>query len=181
MGQTGQRSIATYILAVKIALAAAHFHGFGVARQGPWITSVNKAVPLAAAVSGWGDRRLAGSRLALAVGAHFVPSAADVHVAPATGAVLRGVVEGPAAPLVTAGLQSLPLALSLRPDHPREQAGHDALGRTIPGSGLHGGASVRPEAHPQGGGGNEAVQLLRIRPGFGRAIVDQQQPPQSLP
>jgi len=42
MGQTGQRSIATYILAVKIALAAAHFHGFGVARQGPWNTSVNK-------------------------------------------------------------------------------------------------------------------------------------------
>jgi hypothetical protein len=27
---------------VKIALAAAHFHGFGVARQGPWVTSVNK-------------------------------------------------------------------------------------------------------------------------------------------
>jgi hypothetical protein len=30
---------------VKIALAAAHFHGFGVARQGPWVTSVNKASP----------------------------------------------------------------------------------------------------------------------------------------
>src|ERR671912_2197488 len=27
---------------VKIAPAAAHFHGFGVARQGPWITWVNK-------------------------------------------------------------------------------------------------------------------------------------------
>jgi hypothetical protein len=27
---------------VKIALAAAHFHGFGVARQGLWITWVNK-------------------------------------------------------------------------------------------------------------------------------------------
>jgi hypothetical protein len=27
---------------VKIDSAAAHFHGFGVARQGPWITSVNK-------------------------------------------------------------------------------------------------------------------------------------------
>src|SRR5215208_3401587 len=26
---------------VKIALAAAHFHGFGVARQGPWLTWVN--------------------------------------------------------------------------------------------------------------------------------------------
>src|ERR671910_39238 len=38
MGQTGRRSIATHILAVKIDLAAAHFHGFGVARQGPWIT-----------------------------------------------------------------------------------------------------------------------------------------------
>jgi hypothetical protein len=42
MGQTGRRSIATHILAVKMALAAAHFHGFGVTRQGPWITSVNK-------------------------------------------------------------------------------------------------------------------------------------------
>src|SRR5918999_1475615 len=101
-------------------------------------TSVNNAVPLAAAVSGWGDRRLARSRLALAVGAHFVPSAADVHVAPASGAVLRGVVEGPVAPLVSAGLQSLPLALRLRPDHLREQTGHDALGRTIPGGRLQG-------------------------------------------
>src|SRR5688572_29627112 len=27
---------------VKIALAAAYFHGFGVARRGPWVTSVNK-------------------------------------------------------------------------------------------------------------------------------------------
>src|SRR5215207_10776491 len=27
---------------VKIAFAATHFHGFGVAPQGPWITSVNK-------------------------------------------------------------------------------------------------------------------------------------------
>jgi hypothetical protein len=27
---------------VKIAMAAAHFHGFGVARQGPWNTWVNK-------------------------------------------------------------------------------------------------------------------------------------------
>jgi hypothetical protein len=42
MGQTGRRSIATHILAVKIALAAAYFHGFGVARLGPWVTSVNK-------------------------------------------------------------------------------------------------------------------------------------------
>jgi hypothetical protein len=42
MGQTGRRSIATHILAVKIALAAAHFHGFGVARQGPWVTWVNR-------------------------------------------------------------------------------------------------------------------------------------------
>src|SRR5215204_3500347 len=88
------------------------------------------------------DRRLAGSRLALAVGAHFVPSAADVHVAPASGAVLGGVVEGPAALLVAAGLQSLPLALRLRPDHLREQAGHDVLGRTILGGGLQGGASA---------------------------------------
>src|SRR5215207_7415585 len=43
MGQTGRRSIATYILAVKIALGRLHFHGFGVARQGPWVTSVNYA------------------------------------------------------------------------------------------------------------------------------------------
>jgi ABC-type phosphate/phosphonate transport system substrate-binding protein len=42
MGQTGRRSIATHILAVKIALTVAHFHGFGVARQGPWITRVKK-------------------------------------------------------------------------------------------------------------------------------------------
>src|SRR5215212_5664197 len=41
MGQTGRRSIATHILAVKIALAAAHFHSFGVSPQGPWNTSVN--------------------------------------------------------------------------------------------------------------------------------------------
>ena len=27
---------------VKIALAAAYFHGFGVARLGPWVTPVNK-------------------------------------------------------------------------------------------------------------------------------------------
>jgi hypothetical protein len=27
---------------VKIALAAAYFHGFGTTRQGPWVTSVNR-------------------------------------------------------------------------------------------------------------------------------------------
>jgi hypothetical protein len=27
---------------VKIVSAAAHFHGFGVARQGPWVTRVKK-------------------------------------------------------------------------------------------------------------------------------------------
>src|SRR5215211_264884 len=42
MGQTGRRSIATHILAVKIGLAEAHLHSFGVARQGPWITWVNR-------------------------------------------------------------------------------------------------------------------------------------------
>src|SRR5215211_2027523 len=42
MGQTGRRSIATHILAVKIVSAVALFHSFGVARQGPWITWVNK-------------------------------------------------------------------------------------------------------------------------------------------
>jgi hypothetical protein len=46
MAQTGRRSIATHILAVKIALAATHFHSFGVARQGAWITWVNKAALL---------------------------------------------------------------------------------------------------------------------------------------
>src|SRR5215208_169414 len=46
MGQTGRRSIATHILAVKIALTVAHFHGFGVARQGPWVTSVNRVLLL---------------------------------------------------------------------------------------------------------------------------------------
>jgi hypothetical protein len=44
MGQTGRRSITTHILAVKIASAEAHLHGFGVARQGPWVTSVNRFV-----------------------------------------------------------------------------------------------------------------------------------------
>jgi hypothetical protein len=29
---------------VKIDSAAAHFHGFGVARQGPWVTWVNKGM-----------------------------------------------------------------------------------------------------------------------------------------
>src|SRR5918995_4715487 len=42
MGQTGRRSIATYILAVKIALGRLHFHSFGVARQGPRVTRVNR-------------------------------------------------------------------------------------------------------------------------------------------
>jgi hypothetical protein len=43
MGQTGRRSIATHILAVKIVSAAAHFHSFGVALAGPWNT-VEKVV-----------------------------------------------------------------------------------------------------------------------------------------
>src|SRR5215208_3010009 len=43
MGQTGQRSIATHILAVKIVSAAAHFRSFGVALAGPWNT-VEKVV-----------------------------------------------------------------------------------------------------------------------------------------
>src|SRR5215216_7588001 len=42
MGQTGRGSIATHILAVKIVSAVALFHSFGVARQGPWVTWVNK-------------------------------------------------------------------------------------------------------------------------------------------
>src|ERR671911_1441017 len=73
MGQTGRRSIATHILAVKIALAAAHFHGFGVARQGPWITWVNSsaqgnlggrfALALAMGKSLWGTPRPPYNRL----------------------------------------------------------------------------------------------------------------------
>src|ERR671910_3589406 len=43
---------------VKIAPAAAHFHGFGVARQGPWVTWVNKA----ASVSVYTDGHLFGAR-----------------------------------------------------------------------------------------------------------------------
>src|SRR5215212_3180860 len=38
---------------VKIALTAAHFHGSGVARQGPWITWVNKPSVNAPNPSGW--------------------------------------------------------------------------------------------------------------------------------
>src|SRR5918994_4453469 len=53
MGQTGRRSIATHILAVKIVSAAAHFHGFGVARQGPWNTWVNKASEAALCFFEW--------------------------------------------------------------------------------------------------------------------------------
>ena len=59
MGQTGRRSIATHILAVKIALVAAHFHGFGVARQGPWVTWVNK---------GYGDAPWRGKALYCLIG-----------------------------------------------------------------------------------------------------------------
>ena len=44
MGQTGRRSIATHILAVKIALAAAHFHSAGAALTGLW-DSVEKRTP----------------------------------------------------------------------------------------------------------------------------------------
>ena len=42
---------------VKIALAAAPFHGFGVARQGPWITWVNRARRRAQAVRPRPSRR----------------------------------------------------------------------------------------------------------------------------
>jgi hypothetical protein len=35
--------LCTYLgTGVKIASATAHFHGFGVAQQGPWVTWVNK-------------------------------------------------------------------------------------------------------------------------------------------
>jgi hypothetical protein len=44
MGQTGRRSIATHILAVKIGLATVHFHGFGVALAGSWNTWVNNPI-----------------------------------------------------------------------------------------------------------------------------------------
>jgi hypothetical protein len=38
---TEVRRISLLSTGVKIDSAAAHFHGFGVARQGPWNTSVN--------------------------------------------------------------------------------------------------------------------------------------------
>jgi hypothetical protein len=43
---------------VKIASASAYFHGFGVARQGPWITRVNRLptehhVIVPTRISGW--------------------------------------------------------------------------------------------------------------------------------
>src|SRR5215203_6520744 len=38
---TEVRRISLLSTGVKIDSAAAHFHGFGVARQGPWSTSVN--------------------------------------------------------------------------------------------------------------------------------------------
>src|SRR5215217_3840914 len=50
MGQTGRRSIATHILAVKIALAAAHFHSAGAALTGLW-DSVEKRTGLFVGVS----------------------------------------------------------------------------------------------------------------------------------
>jgi hypothetical protein len=70
MGQTGRRSLATHILAVKIAWRAAHFHGFGVARQGPWNTWVNRGKSTRAGAGTLGrlrpqQRPIAGSRAAL--------------------------------------------------------------------------------------------------------------------
>ena len=38
---------------VIMALAAVHFHGFGVARQGPWITWVNSLLVGALGFSEW--------------------------------------------------------------------------------------------------------------------------------
>jgi hypothetical protein len=49
MGQTGRRSLATHILAAKIALAAAHFHDFGVARPRPLTTWVDMGMKKAEA------------------------------------------------------------------------------------------------------------------------------------
>jgi hypothetical protein len=47
------RRISLLSTGVKIALALAYFRGFGVARQGPWITRVNKIPVNAPNPSGW--------------------------------------------------------------------------------------------------------------------------------
>src|SRR5918998_1847263 len=119
--------------------------------------------------------------LALAVTAHLTPGPADLHVAPAPQAVLGGVVEDPAARRIAAGPEPLPSAPGLRAEDLREQPGHDALGRTVPGHRPQDGTSVLPKLHPQDGGGGELVQNLRARPRFARTVVRQQQHPQSLP
>jgi hypothetical protein len=48
---------------VKIVSAAAHFHGFGVARQGPWVTRVNKGERNAGDLL-WGARHIMESDFA---------------------------------------------------------------------------------------------------------------------
>src|SRR3954451_1374835 len=70
----------------------------------------------------------AGGRLRLvvappaAVRAHLVPVAADLHRAPGAAVTLRGVVEGPAAGGVGAGLEAHPAAIVDGVGEDREQA-----------------------------------------------------------
>src|SRR5215212_3989506 len=109
--------------------------------------------------------------LALAVATHLVPGPADLHVAPAPQAVLGCIVEDPAARRIVAGLEPPPSAPGLSTENLREQPGHDALGRTVPGHRPQHGASVCPENHPQGCGGGELVQGLHARPRFGLIVV----------
>src|SRR5687767_10854644 len=61
--------------------------------------------------------------LPAAIGAHLVPAAADPHVAPRAGVVLRLVVEPPLTGVVPTGLEAGPRAVPHRRRHP-----HDDLG-----------------------------------------------------
>src|SRR5205823_6834744 len=73
--------------------------------------------------------------------------AADGHVAPGPGAVLRGVVEGPLAVLGRAGLEPRPGSIVHRPVGDCEQA---AEGAVEPWSNRrHGARALVPEAHHQ--------------------------------
>src|ERR671920_995776 len=110
------------------------------------------------------------SRLTIAVGAHLVPNATDLHVAPTPRAVLRDVVESPTAFLVRASLEAVPLPLHLRTDHLRQQAA---------GRRFEAGPPIRPEPHLQVDGTNEVVEGLRVQ--SGHPVVGQQQISQGLP
>src|SRR5918997_2573287 len=119
------------------------------------------------------------SRLTIAVGAHLVPNATDLHVAPTPRAVLRDVVEGPTAFLVRASLEAVPLPLHLRADHLRQQAAGHPLDRSAAGRRFEAGPPIRPEPHLQVDGTNEVVEGLSVQ--SGHPVVGRQQLPQGLP